>query len=343
MSAKRSRSSHSTPSQVLTPIAARTASSASQASISRASAVRFGPADRDGRGSASRTRTRSATAHASPSSRPAVAEPGRERRRAAAARRTRPGWSRRRPRPAPARRSVTARASRAASPDRPAGVGAAHAEAAVPSARGPSRHDDGVAGHAGRRRRSRPGTSRTASRGRRGPRVRSARPAPPRTRSPSKIARSGTWTGSSWSSRIASSSDGTPRPPSVAASRAHWPARPVVDLAELPEDVALVGVQRDPQAALPDLAARAERTRARSGRRGTTTNAPASFGSPGRRRASADRAACAPSGVLRAYGAESRIVPGRRPEPVVDRARATASDRSRSNRRGRARRRRRRR
>ena len=151
-----------------------------------------------------------------------------------------------------------------------------------------------------------------------------------------KTARIGPWIGSSWSSRIASSSDGTPRPPSRPASRGPLPGHAVADLAELPEDVGAVGVERDRRG-------RAPRSRGTSaGIRGpvrasrNATNAAGSLGSP--RPSASDRRTCrlAPLGdltrVRRRVGgsARSSTRTGR------GRAPATAVGPSRSSRPGRA-------
>ena len=80
-----------------------------------------------------------------------------------------------------------------------------------------------------------------------------------------KTARIGPWIGSSWSSRIASSRDGTPRPARRPASRAHWPATPSQTSRNSQKTWRRVGVERDLQAALPELAARPDVLEARPG------------------------------------------------------------------------------
>ena len=73
-----------------------------------------------------------------------------------------------------------------------------------------------------------------------------------------KSERNGTWSGSSWISRMASSSEGTPASSRVAMRAAPLAGDAVHDLTELPEDVRFVGAERDLQPAFPDLAARAD-------------------------------------------------------------------------------------
>ena len=217
---KRLRSTYSTPCQVFTPMATRTTSRASHCSSSRRSAVGAGPRSPEGRGSARRTPTSSAPADASPWSRPASRRPdtnvpasrnsSNQARLVAATSAlgaSSPVWAMR-SQPSRAARSV--RLWRSIRP-----LSAAEVRERTAAARGRTSPNTPVAtAMAPRKTATRSSNSASSSAVATPSRTRVASPSP-------KIARSGAWTGSSWSSRIASSRDGTPAPSSRAARRAH--------------------------------------------------------------------------------------------------------------------------
>ena len=217
-----------------------------------------------------------------------------------------------------------------------AGVALGHASAAT-SAR-PAARRGRIAVDAGRVADGRRGTPRTGARASsRSASAARRRRGRPRPAPPSNSARSGAWTGSSCSPRSASSSDGTPRPPSRSASRRHWPDAPSRTSRNSQNTWPLVRVEREPQAALPQLAARAQVLEARSAHRGTRRTPPGRRAARGRRPASGGRAAwrrsppCARRPPTRGSCPPStRTGRGRRP--------ASASARARSSTRGRARR-----
>ena len=260
-SRSRSRSRYSTPCQVLSPIAVRTGVAAeprldepgvrgpSRPAQPRRAGERQEDADEVGDGPAvGFVESGLVQAGGEGARQPQFVVPGPARRGHVGAR-------------APARPSATGRARRRGPPDRvgpgrrsadgSASVRASRTRAASATAVG----SPATAGRLGHRREERREPSLEVRRP--GPRV--ASPSRTARTAPSvKIARSGAWTGSSWSSRNDSSSDGTPAPPSRAASLRPLAGDAVPDLAELPEHVAAVGLEVEPQAAFPELAARAQ-------------------------------------------------------------------------------------
>ena len=222
----RSRSSHSTPCQRVDAHRGRGSGRARASARAAGVAARPRPRTCDGRGRASRTRTRLGGGPRLALVEARRAEAGGERPGRGEARRTRPRSSPRRRRPAPAR-PVRDSASQPSRPPARPGRGRRPIAAKARSRPDP----DG-----GRRRRpDRPVTPVACGDGRQEVREASlerGRGCPPRPshrgrprrgrrrRSPGTRA----WTGSSCSSRSASSSDGTPPPASRSASRRHCPA-----------------------------------------------------------------------------------------------------------------------
>ena len=256
----RARSTYSTPCHVFRPIAVRTGSMASHACIRRASAVRAGPRSPDGRGRASRTRTRSVTAQPSASSRPGLVQAGRERPRQpqfvvpGAARRGHVRSGRQLAHPRQRQPDHESRAIAAVQAVGQRRIG----ERPGQSVTRRGRHDRRLRRSPRWPRRRRPGTPRTDARG-----------PPPGPRSPRHPGRRG---------RAPSGEDRSERavdrlelefaerlverrhagPAESCRELGPLAGHAIPDLAELPEDVAAVRLEGEPEAPFPQLTARSQ-------------------------------------------------------------------------------------